>query len=215
MNYCLYHIGNTCQIGFGNHLIWCVFITRFCTIGFFTWIFGIFPSFDWNFWCFYQFWPEFLIFSQIVTWIFGIYTNFRSLWRLERILLKYFVDYWPILVRICWYFHQFWFEVLVFSPNFSVNGDLRDFSEIIYWLLTDFDRFQVVGLAVISLGNCWRLTGCNDVATHITIAEHYSIYYTKLCSVCYVVQLYESILTYTIQLAWNLAMSFDEGCTRG
>ena len=72
-----------------------------------------------------------------------------------------------------------------------------------------------VGLAVISLGNCWRLTGCNDVATHINIAEHYSIYYTKHCSLCYVVQLYKSILTYSIQLAWNLAMSFDERCSRG
>ena len=56
--------------------------------------------------------------------------------------------------------------------------------------------FQLVGLAVISLGNCWRLAGCNDVATHINIAEHYSIYYTKHCSVCYIVQLYKSILTY-------------------
>ena len=55
--------------------------------------------------------------------------------------------------------------------------------------------FQLVGLAVISLGNCWRLVGCNDVAIHINIAEHYSIYYTKHCSVCYFVQLYKSILT--------------------
>ena len=74
---------------------------------------------------------------------------------------------------------------------------------------------QLVGLAVISLNNCWRLTGCNDVATHINITEHYSIYYTKNCSVCCVVQLYKSTLKYSIQLAWNLAMSFDERCSRG
>ena len=72
------------------------------------------------------------------------------------------------------------------------------------------DNVKLLGFAVISLGNCWRLAGCNDMAIHINIAKHYSIYYTEHSSVCYVVQFYKSILICSIQLAWNLAMSFDE-----
>ena len=51
-------------------------------------------------------------------------------------------------------------------------------------------KLQLVALAVIRLGNWCPLAACNDVATHINIAEHYSIDYTKPCSVCYVVHLY-------------------------
>ena len=104
-------------------------------------------------------------------------------------------------------------------PLHHFKGFFLFFIDPISWIgytsKADAAAFQLVGLAVISLGNCWRLAGCNDMAIHISMAEHYSIDYTKHCSVCYVVQLYKSILTYSIQLAWNLAMSFDERCSRG
>ena len=76
--------------------------------------------------------------------------------------------------------------------------DNQDSITLFFGILIELNLTSLVGLAVavINLGNCWRLAGSNDVATHINIA------------VCYVAQLYKSILTYSIQLAWNLAIGF-------